>query len=272
MTEIRSVAVAGPDAPGRVLRDGVALAYDERGRGVPPAVLLHGLCDNRQVMAPLADRMRDRHRVVSIDLRGHGDSDAPTGDYAVETLAADVAYVCDRRDVTGAVVVGHSLGGAVAMELAAQRPDTVAALVLLDGALLFHEEVAQGAAPMLAALRTPAWRAAVRGFVDTAFIATDDPELRRRAHAEVERLTQHAVGGVWEAAGSWDAEPAIRACRVPVLYVESGLGLSDLDRFAMLCPQLEIGRTVGMGHNQMLATPDQVAAMIARFVMVHANG
>jgi pimeloyl-ACP methyl ester carboxylesterase len=269
MTET-PLAVSDPASPAtrHVVRDGVALAYAELGHGSPPAVLIHGLCDSRHVMAPLAERLRDRHRVVTVDLRGHGDSAAPEGDYAIETLAADIASVCDHLDVDSAVIVGHSLGGAVAMELAARSPDKVAALVLLDGALLFHEEVVQAAAPMLEALRTPDWRDVVHGFVDTGFIATDDLEPRRRAHAEIQRLSQHAVAATWEAAGSWDAEPAIRACRVPVLHVESGLGLSDLDRFAALCPQLEIGRTVGLGHNQMLATPDQVAAMIDRFVTV----
>jgi pimeloyl-ACP methyl ester carboxylesterase len=273
MTEIRSVAVVDPtpSTSRHVRRDGVALAYAEEGHGTPPVVLVHGLCDNRHVMAPLADRLLDRHRVVRIDLRGHGDSDAPERGYAVATLAADVAYVCDHLDITDAVIVGHSLGGAVAMQLAAQRPDMVAAVALLDGALLFHEEVAQGAAPMLEALRTPAWRDAVHGFVDTGFIATDAPELRRRAHDEVARLSQHAVAGTWEAAGGWDAEPAIRACRVPTLYIESGLGLSDLDRFAALCPQLEVGRTVGLGHNQMLATPDQVGAMVDRFIALRVT-
>ncbi|HSK98185.1 MAG TPA: alpha/beta hydrolase [Euzebyales bacterium] len=270
MTETH-LAVPDPAISARrhVIRDGVALAYDEWGHGSPAAVLLHGLGDSRHVMAPLADRLRDRHRVVTVDLRGHGDSAAPEGDYAVGTLADDIAYVCDHLDIASAVIVGHSLGGAVAMQLAAHAPDKVAAVVLLDGALLFPEELAQAAQPMLDALRTAEWRDVVHGFVDTGFIASDDPRLRQRAHAEIERLTQHAVVGTWEAAGSWDAEPAIRACRVPVLYVESGMGLCNLDGFAALCPQLVVGRTVGLGHNQMLATPDQAAAMIDRFVAVH---
>lgn len=70
------------------------------------------------------------------------------------------------------------------------------------------------------------------------------------------------------AAGNWDAEPALRACRMPLLHVDAGSNLADLDRLAAVCPQVQVSCTVGVGHNQMLATPDQVAAMIDRFVYV----
>jgi pimeloyl-ACP methyl ester carboxylesterase len=253
-----------------VTHDGVALAFTEAGAGAPPVVLVHGLCDGLEVMAPLAARTGGTHRTVSVDLRGHGASDAPVGDYSVETLAGDVAAVCDHLTVAGAVVVGHSLGGAVAVQLAASRPDLVAAVVLLDGALLFRDEVVEGVSFLFEAIRSPAWREALHGLIDGDFIATDDPTVRAAAHARVDALTRHAMVGVFEAAGRWDAEPALRACRMPLVYVDSGSNLADLDRLAALCPQVEVGRTVGVGHSQMLASPAQVAAMIDRFVSVHA--
>jgi len=90
------------------------------------------------------------------------------------------------------------------------------------------------------------------------------------AYARVDALTRHAMVGVFEAAGRWDAEPALRASRMPLPYVDSGSNLADLDRLAALCPKVEVGRTVGVGHSQMLASPAQVAAMIDRFVSVRA--
>jgi pimeloyl-ACP methyl ester carboxylesterase len=270
-----SASIATPPATRRsVTRDGVALAYTDTGVGTPPFMLVHGLCDDLDVMAPLARRLAGDHRVVRVDLRGHGASDAPEGGhtYTVETLAADVAAVCDHLGVDQAVVVGHSLGGAVAVQLAATLPDLVAGVVLLEGALLFRGEVLDGVGPLLAAIRTPAWRDALHGFVDGGFIATDDPVVRAAAHARVDGLAQHAMASIFDAAGRWDAEPAIRAVGVPMLYVEAGSGLTDLARFTELCPQLQIGRTVGVGHNQMLATPAQAKAMIGRFVEVSVAG
>jgi pimeloyl-ACP methyl ester carboxylesterase len=91
--------------------------------------------------------------------------------------------VCDHLSIAGAIVVGHSLGGAVAVQVAATRPDLAAAVVMLDGALLFRDEVVEGVAPLFEAVQSPAWREAVRLFVDTSFIPTDDPEVREAAHA-----------------------------------------------------------------------------------------
>ncbi|HSK90862.1 MAG TPA: alpha/beta hydrolase [Euzebyales bacterium] len=255
----------------RVVHDGVALAFVEAGAGMPPVVLVHGLCDGLEVMEPLAERMSGGHRTVSIDLRGHGASDAPEGDYSVEALASDVAAVCDHLAITGAITVGHSLGGAVAVQLAASRPDLAAAVVMVDGALLFREDVLDEVAPLFDAIHSPAWREALHGFVDGGFIATDDPTVRAAAHVRVDALTRHAMVSAFDSAGNWDAEPALRACRMPMLYINSGSDLADLDLLPALCPQVELGRTVGVGHNQMLASPAQVAAMIDRFVSVHVT-
>jgi pimeloyl-ACP methyl ester carboxylesterase len=268
MTAITSRAGRPPTPPlRRVTHDGVALAFVEAGAGAPPVVLLHGLCDGLDVMAPLALGLAEGHRTISVDLRGHGASDAPAGDYSVETLAGDVVAVCDHLSIAGAIVVGHSLGGAVAVQVAATRPDLAAAVIMLDGALLFRDEVVEGVAPLFDAVQSPAWREAVRLFVDTSFIPTDDPEVREAAHARADGMRQHVVAGIFDAAGRWDAVPALRACGMPLLYIDSGANLADLDRLAALCPHVQLGRTVGLGHLQMLASPAQVAAMIDQFVV-----
>jgi pimeloyl-ACP methyl ester carboxylesterase len=73
-------------------------------------------------------------RRVRVDLRGHGLSDAPPGDYALATLASDVLGVLDRLGVAEAVFVGVSIGGQVALQAALDAPERVAGLVLLDTA------------------------------------------------------------------------------------------------------------------------------------------
>jgi pimeloyl-ACP methyl ester carboxylesterase len=100
--------------------------------------------------------------------------------------------VCDHLSIAGAIVVGHSLGGAVAVQVAATRPDLAAAVVMLDGALLFRDEVVEVVAPLFEAVQSPAWREAVRLFVDTSFIPTDDPEVREAAHARADGMRQGA--------------------------------------------------------------------------------
>jgi hypothetical protein len=86
-------------------------------------------------------------------------------------------------------------------------------------------------------------------------------------------MAQHVVAGVSERIAAWDAEPALAAfgaTGAPLLYVQSGadLELDDLDRLAVLVPALTLSRVVGLGHDQLLATPAQAVAMIERFLVV----
>ena len=171
------------------------------------------------------------------------------------------------------MVVAHSGGAAVAVELAVRRPDLVAAVVALDGTLGFPAEVLEQTAPLLAALRGPAWREVIAGFVAAGFLPADDQDLLRRTVEDVQRMPQHVVAGVGERIAAWDAEAALAAfgaTGTPLFYVQSGsdLELADLDRLAKLVPDLTLGRVVGLGHDQLLATPAQPVAMIERFLAV----
>jgi 3-oxoadipate enol-lactonase len=115
----------------RVARNGsVAIAYDVRGQG-PPLVLIQGLGVGRWGWEPVVDRLARRFRVITIDNRGIGASDAPRGSYSTRVMAEDVVAVMDDAGVASAGVVGTSLGGMVAQELALAHPERVDRLVLV---------------------------------------------------------------------------------------------------------------------------------------------
>jgi pimeloyl-ACP methyl ester carboxylesterase len=67
---------------------------------------------------------------------------------------------------------------------------------------------------------------------------------------------------------AWDSASAVAACKVPVLYIDTGTPNADLQRFGELCPQLVIGKIVGSGHFLELEVPEQVNAMIERFLAI----
>ncbi|MGI5243229.1 alpha/beta fold hydrolase [Dactylosporangium sp. CA-139066] len=106
--------------------------HDRRGSG-PPVVLLHGLASTHRWW-DLVIRRLPRRRVLCWDHRGHGQS-AVTGGYRVEALAEDAAAVLDQRGLHGCVVAGHSMGAAVALQLAVRRPDLVSGVCCVEGGL-----------------------------------------------------------------------------------------------------------------------------------------
>jgi 3-oxoadipate enol-lactonase len=101
--------------------DAVELAYDEAGSG-PAVVLIHGHPFNRSMWAPQLAPLAGPYRVIAPDLRGYGASPITPGTVPMSQLAADVAWLLDRRGVSRAAVVGLSMGGLVAMELAGADP------------------------------------------------------------------------------------------------------------------------------------------------------
>lgn len=116
----------------RVRAGEVELAYDVSGdAGAPPMVLLHALGERAVSWVPLLPRFIAGYRVFALDLRGHGESDWP-GEYSHGLMADDVIAALDEWRLSGVVLVGHSLGGAVAFHVAASRPDLVSRLVAED--------------------------------------------------------------------------------------------------------------------------------------------
>ncbi|NUT35535.1 MAG: alpha/beta fold hydrolase [Hamadaea sp.] len=114
----------------------VTLAVRQHGDPGPGAdfLLVHGLASNARLWDETAAALAEAgHRAWAVDLRGHGESTLPEGDVGTATAAADLAAVCAALSLQSVVVAGQSWGGNVAVLLAAQRPDLVTGLALVDG-------------------------------------------------------------------------------------------------------------------------------------------
>jgi pimeloyl-ACP methyl ester carboxylesterase len=102
-----------------------------------PFLLVHGLASNARLWDGVARHLAaGGHRVVAVDLRGHGRSDQPGDGYDTDTNADDLAGLADALDLRGPIVAGQSWGGNVVMSLAARQPDLAAAVVCVDGGWL----------------------------------------------------------------------------------------------------------------------------------------
>jgi pimeloyl-ACP methyl ester carboxylesterase len=105
------------------------IAWEERGSGAP-LLLIQGLGYARWSWEPVVPALAERHRVLFFDNRGIGDSDKPAGPYTARQMADDALQVLDESGVERADVLGASLGGMIAQELAVAAPERVGKLVL----------------------------------------------------------------------------------------------------------------------------------------------
>jgi len=117
---------------GRARRDGVDLVLWQWPGGPPPTLLLHGIGNYGRYWDLFARAVAGRLRLIAPDARGHGDSGKPGDGYAPSEFVADALATLDALGIERAFVVGHSMGGTHAMRLAADHPERVTGLVLVD--------------------------------------------------------------------------------------------------------------------------------------------
>jgi pimeloyl-ACP methyl ester carboxylesterase len=130
VTTLTSSAVVSSTMPTYTI-NGIDLHYEVTGQG-DPIVFIHGLGSSTRDWQSQVEFFSKTHQVVTVDLRGHGQSSKPKDDYSVQQFANDVGQLLEETDHFPAHVVGLSLGGMVAFELAVSRPQLVRSLVVVN--------------------------------------------------------------------------------------------------------------------------------------------
>jgi pimeloyl-ACP methyl ester carboxylesterase len=249
---------------------GLRLAYDAAGAGDPPMIFIHGWCCDRSYFAPQFEHFASGPAVVAMDLRGHGESGRPVarpGGYTMDVMADDVLSVAAAAGCDRPVLVGHSLGALIGLSCAA-RAGVIRALVMVDPAPITNEKAKRFFRESVAAVAADdngSWRTT---FVEGMFLPTD--AARRAAIIEQMTRTPPAISAeVMRVMGEFDGAGALAQATVPVLSIGSAVPSNASADLRRLCPAITVGQTVGSGHFNQLEVPDQVNAMIERFLAVN---
>ena len=161
----------------------------------------------------------------------------------------------------------------IALDLAARYPELPAAIVMVDSAIVPPEGLVEAVRALAASLQGPEYREKQRKFMsDFTFLPTDDPQDKARIIDVMSSAPQHVMGNALEHhILRWDGAVAAAVCMVPALYIGAAIPLADVARFRELCPHLVVGQTVGAGHFNNQLVPEQVNAMIDRFLATTAS-
>jgi pimeloyl-ACP methyl ester carboxylesterase len=246
--------------------NGLRIAYEEAGHGAPAVVLIHGAFGNRSHYAAQMQHLAQQRRVLALDLRGHGESDVPRDGFRLRDYAEDVVAVCEAAGLDHYVLCGHSMP--VALLAASLMPGRVAGVVLLDGTVLFPESLrAQVLAGLVPVLEGAGWAEAMQGYlVGRGTGPYDSAELKARIMAEIAHAPAQIAAPLMRDVMSTDFSQYLTGS-YPLLYVHAGVP-TDLTHLRELRPDVLLGSVVGSGHWMMLAVPDQVNAMLDRFLQI----
>lgn len=243
-----------------------AITYDDVGEGSAIVFAHGGFGADRSHFSNQVDSLRHRHRVIALDLRGHGESESATGAYAVRDFASDVIAVCEAAGIRNAVIAGHSVGGTAALQVAAARPDLVRGVALLDAVILFPEPVRQLAlTQLIPRLEGPDWQEAARRYLEQrTFVPSDPPGLKERVLAAAGRARPDVVVTFMRDLMSSDHAELVASVRQPLLFMH-GMAPVDVDHLRRVRPDALVTQVIGSGHYVHLSMPDVVSATIARF-------
>jgi pimeloyl-ACP methyl ester carboxylesterase len=252
------------------------IAWERRGSGAP-LLLIHGLGYARWGWEPVLPELAEQFDVILFDNRGIGESDAPPGPYTVAEMAADAVQVLDETGVARAHVVGTSLGGMIAQELALAYPERVDRLVLActtPGGSKAHP-MPQVTVALMAEAPTLEPVVALRRFVENALApATVEahPELVEQIMAH--RLAAAQQPAAWAAQASagatFDAYERLGGLASPTL-VQHGdedvvVDPRNADLLVELLPDARLERVPGTGHLFFWEAPERFVSSVSAFL------
>ena len=237
--------------------------------GALPIVFLHGMVGHTGFWNTTLAACADRRRAVAIDLRGHGNSTAPAdGDYAVERCADDVVAVFDALGLETVVLVGHSYGAFVAIDVAARRPTAVRRLVLVDspGDLTRAPDRMRDEQllPYLAALESDGWRRAVDLTFDQALHGGTSGSAAA-IHARVATMPQVAYVSMFRSMMTYPASASLaHYLATPGTSARAIVAPPNAWDFSLhvLVPDLRHVVVPNVGHWIMLDAPDRFLAAL----------
>jgi pimeloyl-ACP methyl ester carboxylesterase len=251
-------------------RDGLRLYYEREGSGEPELLFVHGWCCDHTFFGPQFSYFKSSYTTTTLDLRGCGRSDCPDEGYELPSLADDLAWFCAEVGISRPVVIGHSLGAMIAIEVAARYPSLVQAVVVDDpGPINPLPETARIYEGFAAELDGPDGEAVRRAWVEAGAGPTADAELRHLIVETMCAVPLRVATAMIRGVTVWNGIAALALCEMPLLVLGSATGGSnDPARLRPLKPDFYFGVTVGAGHFHQLEVPEQVTSMIERFLEV----
>jgi pimeloyl-ACP methyl ester carboxylesterase len=237
--------------------------YVEKGSPGTAVVFVHGAGSNHLVWGLQVRALGEVTRTIALDLPGHGRSDPPGRD-SIEGYRDAVLGLLDALEIERAIVIGHSMGGAIAQALALSHPNRVSALGLIGtGARL-------RVLPTILEGVSADYDAVVKLVVDYSYASVLDPEFRKRAEDELRACPPHITLGDYTACNSFDVMPRLSGIQSPSLVVcgrEDRMTPAKYSVFlASNLPNAHLVFVDHAGHSVMLEQPDEVNKTLLDFV------
>ncbi len=248
--------------------NGVRTAYTLSGQG-KGIVFLHGWrCNQTFWRAQCEELVRRKYRCLTLDFRGHGNSEASASGYSMEQLTSDVGEIIGALGLGRAVIVGHSMGGMVAQQFCLERPEQTAGLVLVATIACDPEDRLISKRIQSDAFRMGFPLAFDRHF-DSWFSPGTPQSIRDRVKAQMRATPENLSLELVSAYSRFDLTHRLREIQRPTLVIgtqaDDSAPLGQSRRLAELIPGAELVLVQDCGHFPMLEKPKELNQVLLSF-------
>jgi len=261
---VQAAPTVSPATSGTVpSADGVPIRYSVVGAGEPTLVLVHCWSCDSSYWTNQVDHFSADHRVVTLDLGGHGESGIHRFDWTMESYGADVAAVVEALGLDRIVLVGHSMGGSVIIEAARLLPGKVIGLVGVDTLqdvekMMTEEQLEAFLAPMRQNYSTVT-KAFVSNFL---FVADSDSSLAERIAEDMASAPPEIAISSMSYLQRHPKAERLDLVKVPLVCINSDRFPTNVEVDSRHAVSFELMTMTGVGHFPHMEKPDEFNALL----------
>ena len=243
--------------------DGVMIHYTVAGKGEPVLVFVHGWCCDRTYWKDQVAAFDSTHKVVTIDLAGHGESGLNRSNWTIEAFGGDVAAVVEKLDLKKVILIGHSMGGAVDIEAARKLGDRVLGLVGVDTYQNVTSNFPQEQQKAFLQGMSADFVAFTQGFVGQLFPPDADSTLKKKVMDDMASAPPEVGIGAMKALFEYDAVAALKEMPKPIYTINADMWPTNVEANRSVMDFFEVDFMKGHGHFLHLEDPATFDSMLA---------
>jgi pimeloyl-ACP methyl ester carboxylesterase len=247
-------------------KDGVTIVYSASGSGDPALVFIHGGLANRTFWEGQLREFASRHRVIALDLPGHGESGLDREKWGIPEFGADVKAVIEAEKLRNVIIFGNSLGGPVAIEAALLLPGRALGVVGVDTFQALDYKITSEEANQRAEVFQQDFTAALKQMVGMLFHADADPALMADAEKRMAGTSPEAARSMFLSLAGYDGAASARRLTMPLRAINGDLYPTDVDGNRKLKADFDAVVMKHMGHYPMLERPEEFNTLIKEVV------
>lgn len=236
--------------------DNVEIVYSIQGEKEPALVFIHGGFADRSFWKNQFAYFRGNHKVVAVDLAGHGDSGDNRTEWGILPFARDVQAVVENEKIKKVILIGNSLGGPVALQTARLIPEKTLAVVGIDTFQILSMEAPEGYYQARAKAFRENFEETMKDLVQALFHPNTYPELQAYALEIMLKGSPETAAAIMESLSSLDLAELAKGLDIPIRSLNGDLYQTQIEENRKIHPDFDAVTLPRTGHYPMLEKPE----------------